>query len=123
MAEKADLIGVGVEATQAGLLGANVETVAAAGSAITDATAATQKLIVATGADGTKGIKLPAGKTGDVFIVKNVANAVLKLYPASASVAMNGGTAGAAVSMAAYEMAIVFQNSATNCYGAVAVVF
>jgi hypothetical protein len=123
MAQKEDLVGVGVTPEAADILGANVVAVTAAGSAITDAGSITAKLAVVSGADGTKGAILPTWKKGDIFYVKNAANAVLKLYPASASHSINGGTAGASVSLAAYEMAILFADSATNCQGGVAVVF
>jgi hypothetical protein len=61
-----------------------VETVAAAGSTAANAgVATTYGVIHATGADATKGIKLPTAAAGKVVIVKNAdaANAVLKVYP------------------------------------------
>ncbi len=72
-----------------------VASVAAAGTDNTNATAITAYGVVhATGADGTKGVKLPAAAAGKVVIVKNsdAANAVLKVYP-GASDKINSGTA------------------------------
>lgn len=72
-----------------------VETVAAAGSGAATATAATvYGVVVATGADATKGIKLPPAAAGKVVIVKNAdaANAILKVYPGTDD-KINSGTA------------------------------
>jgi len=72
-----------------------VAAVAAAGSDNTNAAAiANYGVVHATGADGTKGVKLPAAAAGKVVIVKNsdAANAVLKVYP-GASDKINSGTA------------------------------
>lgn len=72
-----------------------VQVVAAAGSTNADAgVATTYGVIHATGADATKGIKLPTASAGKVVIVKNsdAANAVLKVYP-GADDKINSGTA------------------------------
>lgn len=72
-----------------------VAAVAAAGSDNTNAAAITAYGVVhATGADGTKGVKLPAAAAGKVVIIKNAdaANAILKVYP-GASDKINSGTA------------------------------
>ena len=72
-----------------------VATVAAAGSTNANATAiTTYGVIHATGADATKGVKLPPAAAGKVVIVKNAdaANAVLKVYP-DTSDKINSGTA------------------------------
>lgn len=86
-----------------------VAAVAAAGADNTDAAAITAYGVVhATGADGTKGVKLPAAAAGKVIIVKNsdAANAVLKVYP-GASDKINSGTATTgALSMAAKTAAM-----------------
>jgi hypothetical protein len=90
-------------------LGMAVETVAAAGAGATTATAASvYGIIVGTGADGTKGIKLPTAVAGKIVIVKNsdAANAVLKVYP-GADDKINSGTATTgALSMAAKTSAV-----------------
>jgi hypothetical protein len=72
-----------------------VAAVAAAGSTASDAAAITNYGVVhATGADATKGVKLPAAAAGKVVIVKNAdaANAILKVYPGTAD-KINSGTA------------------------------
>jgi hypothetical protein len=82
----------------------NVQTVAAAGSAITDATQITTKgpaLVKATGADASKGIKLPKAVAGKNYRIKNADAAVLKVYPYDTSTIINALSAGAAISMAA----------------------
>jgi len=98
----------------------SVEAVAAAGSAQGDATAATAvapALLHGTGADGTKGIKLPAAAAGKVYYVKNsdAANAVLKVYPASGD-AINALSADTAISMAAKTAAVFVALDATTWY-------
>lgn len=86
-----------------------VAAVAAAGSDNTNAAVITAYGVVhVTGADGTKGVKLPAAAAGKVVIVKNAdaANAVLKVYP-GASDKINSGTATTgALSMAAKTAAM-----------------
>jgi hypothetical protein len=86
-----------------------VAAVAAAGSTNADAgVVAAYGVVHATGADGTKGIKLPTAAAGKVVIVKNAdaANAILKVYP-GASDKINGGTATTgSLSMAAKTAAM-----------------
>jgi len=86
-----------------------VATVAAAGSDNTNAgVVADYGVVHATGADGTKGVKLPTAVAGKVVIVKNAdaANAILKVYP-GASDKINSGTATTgALSMAAKTAAM-----------------
>jgi hypothetical protein len=90
-------------------LGMAVETVAAAGSgATTAASATTYGIIVGTGADGTKGIKLPTAKAGKIVIVKNAdaANAVLKVYPATDDKINSGTATTGSLNMAAKTSAV-----------------
>ena len=86
-----------------------VAAVAAAGNDNTNAAAITAYGVVhATGADGTKGVKLPAAAAGKVVIIKNAdaANSILKVYP-GASDKINSGTATTgALSMAAKTAAM-----------------
>lgn len=88
----------------------NVAAVAAAGSAQGDATAITANsfaLIHGTGADGTKGIRLPTASAGKLYFIKNAdaANAILKVYPATGD-NINALAANAAISMAAKTAAV-----------------
>lgn len=84
----------------------NVQTLTPTGSAQTDAAQVTTKcpvVVYATGADGTKGIKLPAAVIGKVVTVVNrdSDNAILKVYPKETGGVINALSAGAAISMAA----------------------
>ena len=95
----------------------SVETVAAAGAAATTATAApVYGVIVATGADGTKGIKLPTAAAGKVAIVKNTVAQILKVYPGTSD-KINGGTATTgSLSMAASTSAVFVAYDAENWF-------
>lgn len=73
-------------------------TVAALGTTLATGALITATSTSVTGADATKGVVLPA--SGIVFI-GNAAAAVLKVYPATAAGVINGGSAGANISIAA----------------------
>lgn len=89
----------------------------AAGSVVGDAGAvpAGATFVLATGADATKGVILPALGAGQYVVVKNVDNAVLKVYPASGGT-INVLSANAAISMAARTIATFIASSATQVY-------
>lgn len=87
------------QAAQSG--GTAVGTVAAAGNAQGNAGAITGDFCVVTAADGTKGVVLPTATIGRRVTVKNNANAVLKVYPATGG-AINAIAANGAISIAAY---------------------
>ena len=90
-------------------------TAAAAGSAQGDATAITTGFTRATGADGTKGIKLPAAVAGAVVMIKNNTAAVLKVYPGTSD-AINALSADAAISMASLTSAVFVAYDATTWF-------
>lgn len=92
-----------------------VAAVAAAGSTQADAGALATGFSLVSDANGTKGVKLPAAAAGAVCIVKNNANAVLKLYPGSSD-AINALSADAALSMAAFTSALLVAYDATTWY-------
>lgn len=99
----------------------NAQAVAAAGSAIGDATRITQPsiaIIHGTGADGTKGIKLPRATKGKVYFIKNsdAANAILKVYPYDTNDQINAITAGDPISMAAKTAAVFVAFDSTHWY-------
>lgn len=96
------------------------ETVAAAGSAIGDAAALSGPIVKVTGADGTKGAQLPDLPLGAVILV-NCAGGNLNLYPHSATGTVNGGSAGAAVTVADTELAICARYDSTDWIVKVAV--
>jgi len=81
-------------------------TVAATGTNQATAAAIASGFTLVSAADGTKGVKLPAAAAGLVVIVKNGAAANLKLYP-NTSDKINGGSANAALTMAASTSAVL----------------
>lgn len=90
-------------------------TAAAAGSAQGDATEIGLGFVLATAADGTKGVVLPAAAAGQQVVVKNGAAAILKVYPATSD-AINALSANAAISMAANTCAVFTAYDATTWY-------
>lgn len=141
----AELIGLGLESQKAAkigdiLEGSNVSfedidvngfisltasaTVSAAGSAITDATDLTAQVNNVTAVTAGQGVQLPNAPIGTQVLVRNSDGAdALLVYPDGAGVKINGGTDGAAVSLAITEVGIFAKVSATNWIGGVAVVF
>jgi len=99
----------------AGLLSLNSATVAAAGSAQGDAGALAAGLSLVSAADATKGVKLPTAAAGGLCIVKNNANAVLKVYP-NTSDKIDGGSANAAISVQPYTKVVFTAYDATDWY-------
>jgi len=138
-----ELIGLGVESLKAAKIGdileGNVDfenivvngdlsvsasaTVSAAGSAITDATDLTALVNNVTTVAASTGVQLPAVAIGTQVLVRNSGANALLVYPDGALIKINGGTDGAAVSLAATEVGIFAKVSATNWIGGVAVVF
>jgi len=81
-------------------------TVAATGSNQATAAAIASGFTLVSAADGTKGVKLPAAAAGLVVIVKNGVAADLELYPNTGD-KINGGSANAALTMAASTSAVL----------------
>lgn len=97
----------------------NRQAVVAAGSTKADATQIGVKgraLVSVTGADATKGVKLPKAVVGKAYTIKNVDNAVLKVYPYEDATIINTLSAGAAISMAARTCATFHCDSSTQWY-------
>jgi len=96
-----------------------VDTVAAAGSAQGDAGALTADAInIVTGADGTKGVKLPTAVAGSFVIVYNpTATNALPVYPGTSD-DINDGTTNAAVDTEGKTLSIFFAVDATT-WGAI----
>lgn len=139
-----ELIGLGLESQKAAKIGDILEgsgvtfnditltgelaltasaTVTAAGTIITDATDLTAVRNNVTTVAASTGVQLPAVPIGtDVWVRNSGANA-LNVFPDGAGIKINGGTDGAAVSLAATEVGIFCKVSATNWIGGVAVVF
>jgi hypothetical protein len=81
------------DASVGGFVITDVGTLAASGSATTDAAAIVKHVTMVTAADGTKGVQLPISTIGEVYVVANgVVNQTLKLYPSTGS-AFNALTA------------------------------
>jgi hypothetical protein len=72
--------------------------------------------VFVTGADATKGVILPTVTNGKFIIVVNTANAVLKIYPASGE-KIQGGTANANISLAAYSVFLCGYKASGDWYG------
>lgn len=90
--------------------------VAAAGSAQSDAAALSEGFQAVSAADGTKGVILPVPIAGAQVWIKGTANAVLKVYPNSGG-AINGLSANAAMSLASgLTPAIFIADSTTQWY-------
>lgn len=100
-------------ATKSG--GTAYETVAAAGSTKDDAAAMVADFVLVSAADGTKGVKLPAGVAGKIMFIKNNANAVLKIWPPAGG-QINAVGADTAMSIAAFTGAVLAASSATQWF-------
>lgn len=116
--EKTSATGVTVDGVllKDGMVSMATQILAAAGSTIADGGAITGQVIFVTGADATKGVVLPAVADGKIIILVNIANAVLKIYPVSASEKIQGGTGGANISLAAYGVAFFGYKAAGDWY-------
>ena len=98
------------------LLNISTQTLAAAGSAQGNAGTITGQLVFVTDADATKGVILPTVTNGKFIIVVNTANAILKIYPASGE-KIQGGTANANISLAAYSVFLCGYKASGDWYG------
>lgn len=100
-----------------GLLSVKAATVAGAGTVQADAALIAEGLTLATGADATVGVKLPAAAAGACCIIKNEdsANAVLKVYPADSD-KINALAANASLDMAAKTSCILIAYDAEVWY-------
>lgn len=90
-------------------------TVAATGSAQSDAASVANGFTLVSGADATKGVKLPSASAGQICIIKNGAAAILKIYPSSSD-AINALSPDAALSIAANTSVMLIAYNATTWY-------
>lgn len=89
----------------------------AAGSTVTDAAQLLEGFQVVTGADGTKGVKLPVTPAaGAVVILKGTTSAVLKVWPDAAATINAIGSNGAMSLTSGVIPAIFIAKSATQWY-------
>lgn len=90
--------------------------VAATGSVQGDAAQLIEGFQVVTGADGTKGVKLPVAVAGMQCMIKGTTAAVLKVWPSSGA-AINAISADSAMSLASGVIPALFvAKSATQWY-------
>jgi hypothetical protein len=88
--------------------------VAAAGSVLADAAQLSAGFTVVTGADGTKGVKLPATPdAGTVVIIKGTTAGVLKVWP-DAAATINAIGSNGAISLASGAIPAIFIAKSTT---------
>ncbi len=98
-----------------GLLSMGSATVAGAGTNQSNAAALADGFTLASGGNGTVGVKLPTAAAGGFCIVKNNANAVLKLWPNSSD-AIDALGANAVMSMPAYATVLLVAYDGVTWY-------
>lgn len=97
MALAKELMGVGFSAGQASGVGGQYNAVTATGSVQGDAALVASSLSVVGGADGTKGVILPAVQVGDTLTLFNNSGSTLKVYPdTGAAISVRGTGLGSA---------------------------
>jgi hypothetical protein len=92
-----------------------VTAVTAVGANQGNAAALSEGFNVVTGADATKGVRLPTAVAGMIVIVKSVTAAVLKVYPATGG-AINAVAANGSLDIAASTSTMLVASSATQWY-------
>ena len=105
----------GTTVTATGDLYVASATVAATGSTQADAAQLAGGFTLVSAADATKGVKLPAAVAGRVVIIKNGANAVLKVWPSSGD-AVNAIAADSNYVLAANTSSILVAYDSTTWY-------
>jgi hypothetical protein len=105
----------GTTVTATGDLYVASATVAATGSTQADAAQLAGGFTLVSAADATKGVKLPAAAAGRVVILKNGANAVLKVWPATDD-AINAIAANSNYVLAANTSSILVAYDSTTWY-------
>ena len=101
--------------TTTGGLYIKTATVAATGSTQSDAASISDGLTLVSAADATKGVKLPAAIAGRTVIIKNGANAVLKVWPATGD-GINAITVDSNYVLAANTSSLLIAYDATTWY-------
>lgn len=97
--------------------------ITAAGTVITDATDLARAVNNVTTAAASTGVQLYAAPVGIPVYVRNGGANALNVFPPDANSNINGGSNGAAVSLAATELGIFIRLTSTVWIGGVAVVF
>jgi hypothetical protein len=101
--------------TTTGGLSIKSATVAATGSTQSDAASVSDGFTLVSAADATKGVKLPAAVAGRTVILKNNANAVLKVWPATGD-GINAITVDSNYVLAAYTSSLLVAYDSTTWY-------
>lgn len=113
-----ELIGLGMPSGLASGIGGQYVSLTAAGTSQATATLVTASMVVVAGADGTKGLVLPAVEVGAEIWVFNNAGSTCPVYPdASAAIAVVGtgvGSANAAFSQLTYKLTIYKRVTSTQ---------
>lgn len=100
---------------QDGMVSMLTTTLTATGSDQTDAAQIASQVVFVTGAGDAKGVKLPAVAANKIVFLINTANAELKIYPATKE-KIQGKTANANITLAAYGVAIFGYKAAGDWY-------
>jgi hypothetical protein len=119
-----DLIGLGMPPEHAAVISSETissaparsasGTLTATGSAIGDALALAAFVNVVGTTAASTGVKLPDAPIGSIVFVQNNGANALNLFPVDATGTINGGTAGAAVTIAAAAGNIAVRQTSTN---------
>lgn len=121
MARVGGLMALGMAGELARAVSGDAIEVTATGSTIADALGVSTGLTAVTGGGASTGVQLPDDI--GMFIISNQSGSNCLVYPHSSTGTINGGSAGAAVTVADNEIAIIFRHSVTAWAGAVAVGF
>jgi len=98
-----------------GLISMDSATVAALGSLQGDAAALADGFSLVTDANGTKGVRLPSAAAGGFCIIKNNANAILKVWPATDD-AIDAVAANTAIAVDPYRVLYLVAYDGTTWY-------
>ena len=114
MALAKDVMGGGFSAGQALALGGTTGSLAATGSVQGDAALVTASTMIITGADGTKGIILPAANQGESVTLFNNAASTCKVYPPTgAAITVIGTGLGSANTAHSF---LTFKSATYSCF-------
>lgn len=98
-----------------GLVAVKSATIAASGTGSGDS-AITEGFTLVTAADATKAVTLPTAAAGKLCIIKNNANAVLKVFPGTLDKVNGGDATTGHLAVAAYASLILVAYDATDWY-------
>ena len=120
MAMAKEIMGGGFSAGQAQAVGGLGSTLVATGSVQGDAAPALTSIAIVTGADGTKGVGIPALPIGDEVWFYNNSSSTLKVWPPTGSaITVTGtglGTANASFALLTFKAGLFKVQSATQIF-------